>query len=111
MAEEKSAQLGISLPRYDGPLTLLLTLIRRREYGGPGIPRNALAAAWFAITGRGPAELWRPSTCCSGAPERLSRYSEPLGPAGRCAKESSAAWFSCGLRSLNAAIYRGEAAC
>ena len=37
MAEENSAQLGISLPRYDGPFDLLLTLIRRHEY-----PINAL---------------------------------------------------------------------
>jgi hypothetical protein len=53
MAEEKSAQLGISPSPLRRALDLLLTLIRRREYGGPGIPRNALAAAWFAMTGSG----------------------------------------------------------
>jgi segregation and condensation protein A len=38
MAEENSAQLGISLPRYDGPFDLLLALIRRHEYPIDALP-------------------------------------------------------------------------
>ena len=38
MAEENTTQLAISLPRYDGPFDLLLSLIRRNEYSIDALP-------------------------------------------------------------------------
>ena len=41
MAEENTTQLAISLPRYDGPFDLLLSLIRRNEYPRLLSPRQS----------------------------------------------------------------------
>jgi segregation and condensation protein A len=48
MAEESSAQLGISLPRYDGPLDLLLALIRRHEYPIDALPVLEITSQFLA---------------------------------------------------------------
>ena len=48
MAEENSAQLGISLPRYDGPFDLLLALIRRHEYPIDALPVLEITSQFLA---------------------------------------------------------------
>ena len=48
MAEENSAQLGISLPRYDGPFDLLLSLIRRNEYSIDELPVLEITSQFLA---------------------------------------------------------------
>ena len=48
MAEENSAQLGISLPRYDGPFDLLLSLIRRNEYSIDALPVLEITSQFLA---------------------------------------------------------------
>ena len=111
MAEENSAQLGISLPRYDGPFDLLLTLIRRREYGRPSIPRDALAAGLVRhLTGSAQRDYGGPLLAALALGN--GRFGiQNLRACGAVCHESSAVRFSGRLRSLNAAIYRSEAAC
>jgi segregation and condensation protein A len=48
MAEENSAQLGISFPCYDGPFDLLLALIRRQEYPIDALPVLDITSPFLA---------------------------------------------------------------
>jgi segregation and condensation protein A len=48
MAEENSAQLAISLPRYDGPFDLLLALVRRHEYPIDALPVLEITSQFLA---------------------------------------------------------------
>jgi segregation and condensation protein A len=48
MAEENSTQLAISLPRYDGPFDLLLSLIRRNEYPIDALPVLEITSQFLA---------------------------------------------------------------
>ena len=48
MAEENTTQLAISLPRYDGPFDLLLSLIRRNEYSIDALPVLEITSQFLA---------------------------------------------------------------
>jgi len=48
MAEENTTQLAISLPRYDGPFDLLLSLIRRNEYSIEALPVLEITSQFLA---------------------------------------------------------------
>ena len=48
MAEENTTQLAISLPRYDGPFDLLLSLIRRNEYWIDALPVLEITSQFLA---------------------------------------------------------------
>jgi segregation and condensation protein A len=48
MAEERSTQLTISLPRYEGPFDLLLSLIRRNEWSIDDLPVREITAQFLA---------------------------------------------------------------
>ena len=48
MAEETTTQLAISLPRYDGPFDLLLSLIRRNEYSIDALPVLEITSQFLA---------------------------------------------------------------
>jgi segregation and condensation protein A len=47
MAEEKSTQLTIALPRFDGPFDLLLSLIRRNEWSIDDLPVVEITAQFL----------------------------------------------------------------
>jgi segregation and condensation protein A len=48
MAENDSTQLGISLPRFDGPLDLLISLIRRNQWPIDALPVGQITAQFLA---------------------------------------------------------------
>jgi segregation and condensation protein A len=48
MVEEKSTQLTISLPRFDGPFDLLISLIRRNEWSIDDLPVLEITAQFLA---------------------------------------------------------------
>jgi segregation and condensation protein A len=48
MAAESSAQLAISVPRYDGPFDLLVSLIRRNEYPIDALPVSEITGQFLA---------------------------------------------------------------
>ena len=48
MAEESNSRLRISLPRYDGPLDLLLAMVRRNEWSIDDLPVVAITGQFLA---------------------------------------------------------------